>query len=166
MIICQFENGRKANLRHACVNAIVVKNNKVLLGKRGTYKGKKILEAGKWSLLGGFLDRDETLEEGIKREVLEESGWKIDNLQLFRINDDPNRPAEDRQNLDIIFIAKAIKKVKDNDEEVTQLKWFDIKKLPPRETIAFDHADSLELYRQYLKDKFKIPIWGKRNKYN
>ena len=74
MITCQFEKGHKANLRHVCVNALVLKDNQVLLGKRGTVKGEKILEFGKWGLIGGFLDRDETLEEGLKREVLEESG--------------------------------------------------------------------------------------------
>lgn len=161
MITCTFENKDKANLRHICAQAIVVKDNKILLGKRGSCKGRKILESGKWGLFGGFLDRDETLEEGVKREALEESGWEIDNLQLFRINDNPDRPAEDRQNVDIIFLAKAIKKVKDSDEEVTELKWFDIKRLPSKEKIAFDFSEHLELYQRYLKQKFKLPILGR-----
>lgn len=160
MIICQFEDGNKANLRHVCVNAIVVKDNKVLLGKRGRYKDKKILESGKWALLGGFFNRDETLKQCIKREVMEESGWEINSLSLFRINDNPDRPAEDRQNVDVIFIAKAIKKIGKSDEEVTELQWFDINNLPPREKTAFDHAENLELYNKYLKKKFNIPIWG------
>lgn len=161
MIICIFENGDKANLRHVCVQAIVIKKNKVLLGKRGTYKGKKISEFGKWGLIGGFLDRDETLKEGIKREALEEAGFEIDNLTLFRINDNPDRPAEDKQNLDIIFLANAVKKVGDSDEEVTELKWFDINNLPPKEKIAFDFYEHLELYKKYLKKKFKLPILGR-----
>ena len=75
-------------------------------------KGRKILESGKWGLIGGFLERDETLKQGLKREVLEESGWEINNLELLRINDNPKRPAEDRQNIDIIFIAKTVRKIK------------------------------------------------------
>ena len=55
MIICSFENGNKTSLRHVTVNAIVIKDNQVLLGKRGTFNGKPILESGKWGLLGGFL---------------------------------------------------------------------------------------------------------------
>ena len=55
MITCSFENGDKTSLRHLTVNAIVIKNDQILLGKRGTFNGKPILESGKWGLLGGFL---------------------------------------------------------------------------------------------------------------
>src|SRR3990167_10600025 len=117
MITCTFENKNKASLRHVTVNAIVVKDNQILLGKRGTFNGKPIPESGKWGLLGGFFSRDENLIQAVKREVLEESGWEIDSLQLFRINDNPQRPKEDRQNVDIIFITKAVRQIKASDEE-------------------------------------------------
>lgn len=133
MIICIFENNNKASLRHVTLNAIVIKDNQVLLGKRGTLNGKPILESGKWGLLGGFFERDENLVQAVKREVMEESGWKIKDLQLLRINDNPQRPKEDRQNVDIIFFAKAIQQVKTFDEEIKELKWFDLDKLPPKD---------------------------------
>jgi len=160
MITCAFENGNKSSLRHITVNAIVIKDNKVLLGKRGTVNGKPMLESGKWGLLGGFFGRDENLVEAVKREVMEESGWEIDNLQLLRINDNPNRPKEDRQNVDVIFFAKAIKQVKIPDEEVKELRWFDLDKLPPKDLIAFDHAEDLKFYIKYLKDKHVLPLLG------
>ncbi|VVA43291.1 NUDIX family hydrolase [Candidatus Roizmanbacteria bacterium] len=160
MITCSFENGNKTSLRHITVNAIVVKVSQILLGKRGTFNGKPILEFGKWGLIGGFFDRDENLVQAIKREVMEESGWEINDLKLFRINDNPNRPMEDRQNVDIIFIANAVKQTGKSDEEVSHLKWFDLEKLPTKEEIAFDHGDNLELYKKYLKEKFPLPILG------
>ncbi|TRZ50856.1 NUDIX hydrolase [bacterium] len=160
MINCFFENNDKTFLRHVTVNAIVIKNGQVLLGKRGTYNGKPILESGKWGLLGGFFNRDENLSQAIKREVLEESGWEIGGLQLLRINDNPNRPKEDRQNVDIIFVANAVKQTKTSDEEVSKLQWFDLDKLPPKEEIAFDHGNALELYKKYLKEKFTLPVLG------
>jgi len=160
MITCSFENGDKTSLRHLTVNAIVIKNDQILLGKRGTFNGKPILESGKWGLLGGFFGRDEKLISAVKREVMEKSGWEIDNLKLFRINDNPNRPMEDRQNVDIIFIANAVKQIGKSDEEVSRLQWFDLDKLPSKEEIAFDHGDSLELYKKYLKEKFSLPILG------
>ncbi|MEK7597128.1 MAG: NUDIX domain-containing protein [Patescibacteria group bacterium] len=157
MITCTFENNNKTSLRHVTVNAIVVKNNQVLLGKRGTFNGKPILESGKWGLLGGFFSRDENLIEAVKREVMEESGWEISDLKLFRINDNPNRPREDRQNVDIIFTANAVKQTGRSDEEVTRLKWFDLDKIPE---MAFDHGDALELYKKYLKENFPLPVLG------
>jgi len=160
MITCSFENGDKTSLRHLTVNAIVIKNDQILLGKRGTFNGKPILESGKWGLLGGFFGRDEKLISAVKREVMEESGWEIENLKLFRINDSPKRPNEDRQNVDIIFIANAVKQAGKSDEEVSRRQWFDLDKLPSKEEIAFDHGDSLELYKKYLKEEFTLPVLG------
>jgi 8-oxo-dGTP diphosphatase len=160
VISCIFENGNKTSLRHVTVNAIVVKDNKVLLGKRGTLNGKPILESGKWALLGGFFGRDEDLVKAVEREVMEESGWEIDNVQLFRINDSPKRPKEDRQNVDIVFIAKGIKQIKTSDEEVKKLEWFDLDNLPPKNFMAFDHGEDLDLYIRYLNNKRTLPILG------
>lgn len=158
MITCFFENSKnKSFLRHVTVNALVIKDNQILLGLRGTLNGKPITESGKWGLLGGFFGRDEKLIDAVKREVMEESGWEINDLKLFRINDNPNRPNEDRQNVDIIFLASAIKQVGKSDEEVKELKWFDLDKIPE---MAFDHGDSIELYKKYLKESFSIPILG------
>lgn len=160
MITCYFENNNKTSLRHVTVNAIVLKDNQVLLGKRGTLDGKPILESGKWALLGGFLNRDENLIQALKREVMEESGWEIESIQLLRINDEPDRPKEDRQNVDMIFFAKAVKQIKTSDEEVTHLQWFDLDKLPPKDSIAFDHGEDLEIYIKHLKEKFPLPVLG------
>ncbi|MFA6533018.1 MAG: NUDIX domain-containing protein [Patescibacteria group bacterium] len=160
MITCTFENGNKTSLRHVTVNAIVIKDSQILLGKRGTLNGKPILESGKWGLLGGFFNHKENLVQAVKREVMEESGWEINNLKLLRINDNPNRPHEDRQNVDFIFIANAIKQVGVSDEEVSRLQWFDLDKLPAKEEIAFDHGDNLELYKKCLKENFSLPILG------
>ena len=160
MITCSFENGNKTSLRHVTVNAIVVKDDRVLLGKRGSLNGKPILESGKWGLLGGFLSRDENLAQAVKREVMEESGWEIANLKLLRINDNPNRPREDRQNVDVIFLADAVGKIKAGDEEVKELKWFPIDELPSKDEMAFDHGDDIEIYKRYLKENFPLPVFG------
>lgn len=160
MLTCFFENNDKAFLRHVTVNAIVIKDNQVLMGLRGTFNGKPLLESGKWALIGGYFDRDENLTQAVKREVMEESGWEIDNLKLLRINDNPNRPKEDRQNVDMIFVGEAVRQIGHTDEEVTKLKWFDLDKLPPADMIAFDHGEDIEIYRRYLKEKFDLPVLG------
>jgi len=160
VITCYFENGNKDSLRHVTVAVIIVKDKKVLLGKRGTFNGKPILESGKWALIGGFVDRDETLVETAKREVMEEAGWKIDNLKLFRIIDNPNRPNEDRQNVSIVFIANGVDGTSETNEETTELDWFDLDNLPSKEQIAFDFYDDLELYKKYLKKEFPLPVLG------
>ncbi|MBI4973568.1 NUDIX domain-containing protein [Candidatus Roizmanbacteria bacterium] len=160
MITCFFEDGGKSPLRHVTISVIVIKDGKVLLGKRGTFQGKPILEFGRWALLGGFFNRGEDLIKAAKREVMEESGWGIKNLKLFRVNDSPNRPREDRQNMDMVFTAEALQQTGKSDEEVTELAWFDFAKLPSPDMMAFDHGEDLELYRKYLKENFALPLLG------
>jgi ADP-ribose pyrophosphatase YjhB (NUDIX family) len=160
MITCQFENGNQAKLRHVTMGTILVRKGQILLGKRGTYQGQPILESGKWSLLGGYLDRDENLIGGAKREVREESGWEIDNLILLRINDNPDRPHEDRQNLSFIYMAEARSQSPIETEEVKELQWFDVDNVPQADEWAFDHYDDFLLYKKYLQKPFPLPVLG------
>jgi 8-oxo-dGTP diphosphatase len=162
MITCTFENGNVASpgIRHITTSNIIIKDNKVLFVLRQKVANKIMLEEGKWGLPGGFFDRDESLTEAVKREVMEETGWEIDDLVLFRINDNPNRPKEDRQNVDFIFIAKAINRTGSHDDEVREVKWFPLDSLPPMDQIAFDHGEDLELYLKHLKSPMTLPILG------
>ena len=162
MITCTFENGNVASpgLRHVTTSIIILKDNQVLFGLRATVGGKPMLESGKWGLLGGFFDRDENLIQAVKREAMEEGGWEIDNIELFRINDRPDRPKEDRQNVDMVFIAQAIKQTGRSDEEVSELKWFPLNALPPMDQIAFDHGEDLSLYLKHLDSPKQLPILG------
>lgn len=157
MISCTFEDGNQSSLRHVTVGCLVIKEGSILLAKRS----QGLLEAGKWCLLGGFVDRDETTSEAGIRETLEESGWRIGNLVLLRINDNPNRPHEDRQNIDFIYIADALEGVGDTDWESEEVRWFPLDSLPPKDQIAFDHADSIELYKRYIISSFALPVLGK-----
>ena len=106
MLTCIFEDGGKASLRHAIVDTLVLKDGKLLLVKRTG----KLLEGGKWALVGGFVDRDETLAQAAAREVMEETGWTVKDMTLLRINDSPSRPHEDRQNVAFVFFCTAVEK--------------------------------------------------------
>ena len=159
MITCILENGDKPGFRHIVVGAIIVKNGKVLLEKRGTFNGRPILESGKWAIVGGFLDRDETLKEGLKREIFEETGLKIKNLRLLHINDSPKRPNDNsRQNVSMVFVATPLTNKLTKTEEAPDLQWFDLDNLPSKEEFAFDHYKELVLYKKYLKENFSVPV--------
>lgn len=61
----------------------VVKNGKFLIScRKGTHG------VNTWGLLGGHLEFGETIEEGAKREVLEETGMLIKNVKIVGITND------------------------------------------------------------------------------
>ncbi len=155
MISCTFENGNAAHLRHVVVHAIVEQDGKLLLVKRTG----DLLESGKWSLPSGFLDRDETASQGVVRELKEETGWDSEVISLFRVNTNPNRPHEDRQNVSLDFLVKPLQQTGIPDAENSKIEWIPIEKLLPLSEFAFDHGESIGMYLKYRKNPFPLPLF-------
>jgi len=153
VITCTFEHGRRASLRHVAVQAIVERDDSLLLVKRAPH----LPEGGKWGLPGGFLDRDETLAEGVLRELREETGWEGRVLSLLRINSRPDRPREDRQNVAIDFIIEPLEKRGEPDAESTDVQWIPIDRVLSRD-LAFDHMDSVRSYLDARRRAVATPI--------
>jgi 8-oxo-dGTP diphosphatase len=66
----------------AGVGAVIVEGNRVVLVRRG----KEPLK-GEWSLPGGALELGETLEQGIRREVQEETGLRVEVISVVEVLD-------------------------------------------------------------------------------
>lgn len=157
MITCTFENGKKTSLRHITVNSIIVNaDNKILLVKRSP----SVINGNKYGLIGGFLDRDETTRQAAIREAEEETGLHIAIEYLLRIVDGPNRPKEDRQNVDFVYVAKVVGGEPRESSEGSIAGWFSEENLPSEKEFAFDHRESIKVYFSYSKQKFSIPVIG------
>jgi ADP-ribose pyrophosphatase YjhB (NUDIX family) len=68
------------------VGAVVIDQGRVLLVQRGREPLK-----GKWSLPGGMLELGESLMDGVTREVEEETGLKVEPLELVELLDRVHR---------------------------------------------------------------------------
>lgn len=154
MIHCIFESGKKVSLRHVTVDAILVKEEKIMITKRASF----LTSPGKYALPGGFLDRDETTREGVLREVLEETGYTGEIVSLFKITDEPDRN-EDRQNVTFTYLVNALDKIQEPDKEVSETKWFTPDQLPDKKLFAFDHFEVIRLYLRWKKEKFGLPVF-------
>lgn len=132
---------------------MMLRNGKVLLGRRHS-DAKKASSAlrgeGTWTMPGGKLHFGESFEDGAKREVLEETGIRLNKLKVFCLNNNKNEFAH--------FVTvglfcdkfKGEPKVMEPDE-IVEWKWFDLNKLP--KPIYFPSAKMIENYR---KKKFYI----------
>lgn len=142
MITCTFEDGGTASFRHVVTDVLVIDGEKILLVKRAPH----LSNGGKYGLIGGYIDRDETIEQGAIREVKEETGYDIVIQKLLRIKDKPDRPKEDRQNISFVYIAKPMGRTGMPDNESTEVRWFNLTELPSEESFAFDHYQDIQLY--------------------
>ncbi|MBI3559468.1 NUDIX hydrolase [Candidatus Gottesmanbacteria bacterium] len=113
---------------------ITDENNRVLLGRR-----KKGIEAGKLSMFGGKVEKDESTEDGIRREVLEETGLMVIKTELLKIADSstiPDEPWEVHT-----FRCSVTGEIKVKPDEHSEARYFSIKQIRNATDIAFDHKD-------------------------
>lgn len=103
-----------------------------------------------WALPGGFVKENEELEEAAKRELLEETGVKINEVymeQLYTFGN-PKRDSRFRV-ISVAYFAllnhTSVKLKAGSDAKNT--KWFSVKKLPK---LAFDHNKIIEYARKRL----------------
>jgi len=81
------------------VGAIILERDRVLLVERGRPPLK-----GYWSLPGGVLEIGERLEEGIRREVREETGLEIEPLRVVEVFERIMRDAAGRAEYHYVLI--------------------------------------------------------------
>ena len=107
-------------------------NNKVYLQKH------RFWPKHSWGFPGGYLKSNESAENGIIREVFEESGLKIELIKQITIKKDS------KTHFTIYFLGKIIssEKFKLQKLEIIDAGFFDISELP--EPILKDHKILIE----------------------
>jgi len=119
---------------------------KLLLIKRAGVPYK-----GKWALPGGFVQQDESLDEGARRELQEETGLKGVFLEQLYTFGDPERDPRERV-ITVAYYAlissEQISLCAATDAEA--VGWFALDELP---TLAFDHMDIVSKAHERLAAK-------------
>ena len=94
-------------------------NRSLLMVKRG---GHPFI--GKWALPGGFLEPDETAEQAVRRELMEETGVNADAIIQLRAFSDPHRDPRTRI-VTVAYIA-VLDRLPDAraGDDAADAKWF------------------------------------------
>jgi len=124
--------------RGVSVDGLVTRDNKILLIKRGHDPFK-----GFWALPGGYVDWNESTEEAVAREVMEETGLEVNSCELIGVYSSPSRHPKQVNNIANRVVTTGEPKASDDAEE---FQWCSLNDLPAE--LAFDHkkiiADCLE----------------------
>ena len=131
---------------------------KVLLIERGgePYKGC-------WAFPGGFLEMEESAEEGARRELMEETGLTTPFVKQFHAFTAPDRDPRERVLTIAYYSLVRLSEVKGMDD-AAQAKWFALNEMP--EKLAFDHNEMLRVALEEINKEIRLETkdWKKMTK--
>ena len=122
-----------------CAGTVIVKDGKVLLQRRS--------DNGKWGLIGGLLELNETYAEAALRETREETGLEVRLVAFLGIyhNHEMIWSNGDRAHtIGAYFVAEIVSGEPRIDEESLELRFFAQNELP--ELFAEDHRAALDAF--------------------
>lgn len=124
---------------------------KVLLIQRGIEPYKD-----KWALPGGFVQMNESAEEGALRELREETGLSANYIEQFYTFSEPHRDPRERVITIAFYALTEIREVKGGDDARNAM-WYDINDMPP---LAFDHDRILRKAQKSLRERIHFEPVG------
>jgi NAD+ diphosphatase len=116
------------------VIVLVTDGERALLGRQATWP------PGRYSTIAGFVEPGESLEDAIRREVMEETG-----VRVGEINYHSSQPWPFPSSLMLGFIAQAAsREIRLGDDELEDVQWFSrgqlaggVPALPPPQSISY-----------------------------
>lgn len=116
----------------------------VLLIQRGMEPYK-----GQWAFPGGFLEMEESAEEGALRELREETGLRGAYIRQFHTFTAPQRDPRERVITIAYYALVRMQDVKGGDD-ASDARWFALTEVPQ---LAFDHDQILRKAEQALRQQ-------------
>ena len=113
------------------VGGVVVSNGRVLLVRRGAPPS-----VGQWSIPGGMLESGETLLEGVRRELAEETSVEVRVLDLVEVFEriDLDGAGKTRYHYVVLdYLCEAIRGEARAGSDVTDVAWVAASELAPYE---------------------------------
>ncbi len=102
-----------------------------------------------WAFPGGFLEMNETAEEGAARELKEETGLSGVTLHQFHTFSAVNRDPRERI-ITIAYFGVTREVEVQGQDDAAQARWWPVNALPP---LAADHAEILRAAMQAFRER-------------
>ncbi len=113
---------------------------------------------GSWALPGGFVRKDESLEDSARRELLEETGVRDIYLEQLYTFGDPGRDPRTRVITVAYFaIIASDRQMLHASADAADARWFSITDLPK---LAFDHDRIVDYAIERLRNKLEYTTVG------
>lgn len=113
---------------------------------------------GQWALPGGLVMNNETLEQAVQRELVEETGVSINYLeQLYSFGAVDRDPRNRVVSVAYFGLVKPDAFQLHASTDARQAQWYNTKKLPP---LAFDHQQIVNKAIERLKAKLSYEPIG------
>lgn len=125
----------------------------------GIFKGIVLIERGKApfgkAIPGGKVEYGETVENAVRREMMEEVNLELHDLKQFHVYSDPSRDFR-HHSVEVTHLAIAYEEPFAGDDAAKAfiVKLEDI----PWNELAFDHAQILKDYLDYRNGKNQLHI--------
>lgn len=100
---------------------------------------------GMLALPGGFVNEGETVEDAMKREVLEETSLEVEPIDILGVYSDPHRDPR-MHTMTVVFVALIVGGKEEARDDAASLEWAELADL---KVAAFDHALILADYRHW-----------------
>ena len=117
-------------MRPFACDIILIEDKKILLIRRANPPFK-----GEWALPGGMIEDGESSEECAAREMLEETGLKVEIVELSGLYSDPNR--DPRGVIAAAYMARRVGGALKAGDDAGGAAWFALDDLPK---LAADHS--------------------------
>ena len=101
-----------------------------------------------WGFPGGYLKKGESPEDAIKREVYEESGYRVEIVDILHVDS-----SKVMQRIDLVYVGRfeGEEKFKSSDE-VVDAKFYPMEKLPD---LIPEQVEIIRKYQQWVVDHRK-----------
>lgn len=133
------------------VGVFVINGSKFLMGRRKSPHGHN-----SWSVPGGYVEYGESFEEAAKREVKEETGLTITEVQVVAVTNNIFR-SEDKHTITIwlVSVLKSGTPTVLEPDKFIDHGWYDFDTLPARLFLPF---------KELLKSQFIVDIKNRLSK--